>query len=330
MKKLMFCLICMCAAVFAQQPGENKVRMAIPGVKGILELNVGPTTSEMRVRDDGLETQMRAMERPDHLDISAFIQKVDFAASADICRNQWWESTYKGYKSHKIKVDHLAQSSRENMALVEYIVPEFEGRPLKQKGTHVYLGARDLCAEVHLSKVQFTAEDQKLFDDVVSSIKLLPDEQSEAPQAGQTSMYYLGLGSRFYLDKDYGRAIIAYQKAVDMEKQKRTLDQTRFRVLVDNLGIAYGITGDIPKSMETLQYGLTQDPEYPMFHYNIACGYGEMGQMDEALKELQLTYKYKANSIPGESVPDPLNDSSFKKWKKEKKFVDAVNQMQGE
>src|SRR5438552_1931756 len=147
MKTTILSIFLLCSTViFSQSPVDNKVRMAIPGVKGVLELNVGPTTSETRVRPDGLETQMRAMNRPDHVSISAFLQKVTFAASAESCRNEWWAGTQKGYKSKRVKLEHLTQSSTDAMTRVEFFVQEFEGMPVREQTVHAYLGARDLCA----------------------------------------------------------------------------------------------------------------------------------------------------------------------------------------
>jgi hypothetical protein len=53
-----------------------------------------------------------------------------------------------------------------------------------------------------------------------------------------------------------------------------------------------------------------------------------MGKMDESLVQLRLAYRYKANVIPGESLPDPLKDDSFRKFVKDKNFIDAVHEMQ--
>src|SRR5256885_321761 len=80
-------------------------------------------------------------------------------------------------------------------------------------------------------------------------------------------------GSVYYLKQDYEHAIGPYQKAVDLEKEKRTLDKNIWRVLVDNLGMAYGITGDLDHAKETFTYGIAKDPDYPMFYYNMACTY---------------------------------------------------------
>jgi tetratricopeptide (TPR) repeat protein len=305
--------------------------MSIPGVKGILELEVGPTPWQTEVRWDGLETQLRAMNRPDHLLITAFLQKVNFAASPERCRNEWWPQTQKIVKQGGSKLQDLRQTSRENMVLAEFIKPEFKGQPVRQKSLHAYLGSRDLCAEVHLSKVQFQPEEQKLFEEVLATVKLLPEEtaaQSAGQGPSQAENDLMTEASRLYLRHNYAAAAEQYQKVLDMEKQKPALNRTLFRVLVDNLGTSYGITGNLAKAKETFEYGITQQPGYPLFYYNLACTYGEMGKMDEALDQLRLAYKNKANMIPGEKFPDPMTDDSFSKFVKDKKFADAVKEMQ--
>ena len=78
----------------------------------------------------------------------------------------------------------------------------------------------------------------------------------------------------------------------------------------------------------TFEYGLTQDPEYPMFYYNLACTYGEAKNMQQAIEELRLAYKYKANIVAGETLPDPLKDDSFRLLVNDDGFVKAVTDMQ--
>ena len=58
-------------------------------------------------------------------------------------------------------------------------------------------------------------------------------------------------GSRFFLKGDYQRAIAPYSRALEMEKTSPALGKPLWYVLVDNLGMSYGITGDLPKTMET-------------------------------------------------------------------------------
>jgi hypothetical protein len=89
------------------------------------------------------------------------------------------------------------------------------------------------------------------------------------------------------------------------------LSQNYWRALVDNLGMAYGITSDLQHAEETLDYGVSQDPAYPMFYYNLACVAAGRQDMTKSMDLLGKAFVRKANSIPGEAVPDPRQDDSF-------------------
>lgn len=320
-------LFCACAV---QQAAAHVARVAIPGVKGVLEIDVGPGDFQTQVRPDGKEVQLRAMGRQDGLAITAFLQRVNFAGSAERCRTEWWSGTKN---STPVERDDLKESTGNGIARVEYVIPEFRGVKVRQKNIHAYLGGTDLCAEIHLSKAGFQPQDQALFERVLETVRLLPEEDSvgqrEPPRPSEErAEFYFSKGSQLYLEHNYPAAAEAYQKALDMEREKRTLSQNYFRVLVDNLGMSYGITGKLVQAKEIFEYGLTQDPEYPMFHYNMACYHGENRELSESISELRLAYKYKANGIPGETVPDPMQDDSFRYFTHNQTFVDAVRDMQ--
>ena len=145
--------------------------------------------------------------------------------------------------------------------------------------------------------------------------------------AQKTSMDYLQEGSVFYMKRDYKNAIGPYKKGLDLEKKKRELERKWFIVLVDNLGMAYGITGDIKSSFAVFDYGISQEPTYPLFYYNMACGYGELGDEDNAIKWLRLAFKHKSNMLAGERFPNPETDSSFAKFRDSEKFKKALDEM---
>ena len=153
-----------------------------------------------------------------------------------------------------------------------------------------------------------------------------PQDQS-LQKANPETLKYLQQGSAFYLEHDFKRAIPPYQKALDLEKEKPTLDKNLWRVLVDNLGMAYGISGDLKRAKTTFEYGLSKDPKYPMFYYNLACTYGEMDDPDQAIVYLKRAFEYKENMIKGERLPSPWTDSSFQRFMNNDKFVDALKEI---
>ena len=148
-----------------------------------------------------------------------------------------------------------------------------------------------------------------------------------ASYAQKTSLDYLEQGSVYYMNHDYKHAIPPYQKALDLEKADRKLEKKWWIVLVDNLSMAYGITGNIKESMAVIDYGISVEPTYPLFYYNKACGYGELGDEDNAIKWLRPAFKYKDNMMTGEHLPNPETDSSFARFQDSEKFKKALNEM---
>jgi hypothetical protein len=81
-------------------------------------------------------------------------------------------------------------------------------------------------------------------------------------------------------------------------------------VLIDNLSISYGITHDLTSAREALTYGVSKDPDYPLFYYNLACVMAEKGLPDTE-NYLKLAFERRDNLIPGETFPDARDDDSF-------------------
>lgn len=197
-------------------------------------------------------------------------------------------------------------------------------------------------------------ESQKALNDLTKAIELRPDHpnnykaralvyralgkdaaaKADDLKAAQlldpqkTSFDYALEGSRAFSENDYKGSIEPYQKALELEKKERKLEKNVWFLVVDNLAMAYGITGDIKNSRATLEYGISKEPSYPMFYYIMANTYGEDGDEANSIKWLRLAFERKANMIEGESFPDPMTDSSFKAFAKSESFRKAVVAMQ--
>jgi hypothetical protein len=185
-----------CAAALTQQNPGPQARISIPGTKGVLEINVGRAEWTSQVRPDGQAVELQVVAPQgqhlalDQLMISARLQRVDFSASAEKCRDEWWPKIEKQIRDHWGKPDALRRTSKDGIARVEF-VPVIEGAKLNhpelsestgQKLLYAYLGNRDLCAEVFLSKAHFQNKDQRVFDETLSSVRLLPDESGTKTQ----------------------------------------------------------------------------------------------------------------------------------------------------
>src|SRR5690242_3570155 len=83
MAVLLFSTFCI-----AQQPQSNTARISIPGVQGVLELNVGPTSWKTKNQNDRKLVELDTAPRPDRVQVTAFLWQVGFPASADRCRDE--------------------------------------------------------------------------------------------------------------------------------------------------------------------------------------------------------------------------------------------------
>jgi tetratricopeptide (TPR) repeat protein len=202
----------------------------------------------------------------------------------------------------------------------EYIIPEFRGQRLHQKNIFGYTVIGNRGFDFHISKASYSPTDDEFLGTLLKGISLISDYKPD-------SFTEFGYGSIYYLRQDWTRAAGHYEKSLQLEKEKRALGQTQWNVLVDNLGMAYGMSGHLSKAKAIFEYGIQENPTYPMFRYNLACADAELGDVDSAMAELSLAFKYKSYSNPGEGIPDPARDDSFKRYLSDPKFSKMVNRL---
>lgn len=325
-------LILSCAA-FAQAP-KHAVRVAYPGKSWAVEIDSPGLAVETEERKPDGREYLFAKDPATGLLISITLEQSKGGADPKSCPAflQKRMDSLAQLEPQDVKTSEIQQ-----LPTVEYLLPRVGGVPLRQKNLFACTAKDDIFIDIHLSKVQFHDSDESLFTDMLGRIRI--DEKANVvessarhaappPPAGQTSTQLFSEGSRFYIQQDFRGAIGPYQAALDLEKKQRKLSPNLWRVLVDNLGMAYGISGDLDRAEETFNYGVSQDPGYPMFYYNLGCTYAERNDMDRAMEFLKKAFSLRANSIPGESMPDPRRDDSFQRFMSNpqfQKFLDTLN-----
>lgn len=331
---LLLTSLILAGAALAQAPKQT-VRVAYPGKSWAVEIDSPGLSVETEERKPDGREYLFAKDPATGLLISITLERSKAGADPASCPAFLQK-----------RMDSLAQlepqdvktSEIQKLPTVEYLLPRVGGVSLRQKNLFACTAKDDVFIDIHLSKVQFHDSDESLFTDLLGRIRIdekanvveTPAHRTAAPPpaAGQTSMQLFSEGSRFYIRQEFQGAIGPYQAALDLEKKQRKLSPNIWRVLVDNLGMAYGISGDLDRAEETFNYGVSQDPGYPMFYYNLGCTYAERNDMDRAMEFLKKAFSLKANSIPGEEMPDPRRDDSFQRFLSNpqfQKFLDTLN-----
>lgn len=135
------------------------------------------------------------------------------------------------------------------------------------------------------------------------------------------------LGQSLFRQEKYAAAVAPYEKARELEKNGGKLSLDQHRILVDQLAMSYGISGNLKKAHALLVDAIHQDPEYPLNYYNLACAYAEEGDKEKVLANLSLAFQHKSHILKGEQMPDPRSDSSFQKYAGDKDFINLMRKL---
>lgn len=320
-KRALLCVCVFSAFLTGVVSAQNNkpLRYSLPYRKGALQLQLGELQlKQASFRPDGSGVRILA-EDGKGLVMTLFVQHAEKPGDSKVCRQEWWSGTRKGIES-KMKIADLKIYESGQTSIAEYRVPEWQGVPVNQKSLHAYFAGGDLWAEIHLSRTPFRSGDEALFTALLENARMDPDYIPG-------SMDYFVFGSLRYHEQDYKRAAEYYQRALDIEKQGAKLEPKYWKVLVDNLGMSYGLSRDLKRSKEVFEYGISQEATYPLFYYNLACTYAEMGDLDNAIANLRKAFEFKRNMLPGEKMPDPMKDDSFRQYTRDPKFVAAVDKL---
>jgi tetratricopeptide (TPR) repeat protein len=129
------------------------------------------------------------------------------------------------------------------------------------------------------------------------------------------------LGQALFRQGKYTESVGPYEKARDLERAGQTLSSDQHRIVVDQLSMAYAISGDLKKARALLELAIKDDPEYPIYYYNLACVFAADGEKGKMLSNLSLAFQRKENVLKGERMPNPRIDSSFQKFADDDDFV---------
>src|ERR1700722_2018066 len=82
---------------------------------------------------------------------------------------------------------------------------------------------------------------------------------------------YVYLGQSLFRLEKYSESVRPYEKARELERNGSKLTSDQHRILVDQLVMAYGMSGEMKKARSLLDDAIQKDPEYPLNYYNLAC-----------------------------------------------------------
>src|SRR5450432_248710 len=313
----------------AAQDGATTSRFSVwlPATPWALEMEApGFVVKRNEIQADGRRYFLAENDRT-HLIASVFLEKMKGPAGPGECQRSLKDKEKHNASLSLNGLKGVAYRESAGMEILEFSLPEFNGVPANQKNIFACLIKDDVFVDIHVSKILFKAADQPGLDALLQSFHFAAKEPTTATIPVGNSLRLFQEGSRYFIEQNYRSSIGPYQRALDIEKISPTLEKKLWYVLVDNLAMAYGITNDFGSSQKVIEYGISKDPNYPVFYYNLACIAGEKGDARGAKANLKLAYDRRANVLPGETFLDARTDDSFQKLMEDddfRKFVNAL------
>lgn len=288
--------------------------LALPGESWALGLDIdGFDITKWELNKEGNSCYFLANNPTTNVTMSVCLEKENLNGDAKKVREYYWN---KLKANTNVIKENVVMRETDIMAILEYSVPKYNNAIINQQNINAYMVQEDIWIDIHLSKVDYKAGEEKYFKDFLDKVRI---QLNYIPGIDEYFMW----GSNFFINKNNEKAIVCYEKALALEKQERKLDQGYFNLVVDNLGFLYGISGELEKARETLEYGIANDATYTMFYYDLACVYAEYNNMAKTIEYLEKAYQYK-NNMPKGKFPDPSKDESFKKFMNNEFFLSEL------
>lgn len=319
----MFLLLTALLDCNAQSSAPRKpLSLVMPNAKGRIVIPAGADFKWQLINlyDNGTRPVFQLTNNTSHLDISyALFPNTTGSAAPKVCRDDVIEAAIRSLSPvpglvevKQRKTFDQTTASGSTVAAGSFFVESLGGARIAQQNLFGVLSSPTVCAEIHISKTPYTPADDAAMN------AALQDFSFDAEYA-PTPQDYFTLGSVLYqASKAYASAAFYYQRALDTFPSDAPL--TARRVLTDQLAMAYGISGQIKQSRSVNEAAIKADPDYPLYYYNLACADAEQGKAADAKLHLQQAFDRKANTLPGEKLPDPTQDDSIQKLKKNKEF----------
>ncbi len=160
-------------ALWAQdpKPTADTVKLSLPDEKWSLVLELpGFAVEKNEIEPDG-RRYLLAENSTTGITLSADLEREKAPTDMAGCKASL-EARAKAAKS--LKSVGVSISEMSGMKVLEYLVPESEGRKVRQKNYFVCIPKEDVFVDLHLSKTAWQIDQQRLFMLILANLRFEP------------------------------------------------------------------------------------------------------------------------------------------------------------
>ncbi len=303
-----FLLLLAAGALFAQTQPNSDYRLALPDHTGQLNWSVtGFSIVENSAKPNGKELGVRARDASGKVTFLGFLFVTPGAPMTGTkCRDEVLAQEKKANSTLKIvRTSEIAPLGGLPVALVAHTTTNRDGSTTYRVRGFVATG--ELCGDLEFYSGNAISDEDPDLKKTFLSYRLDPNY---APQFRDVTLYAQVL----FLHHAYSAAAPLFEKGLTMVPSGGAPFKSAIlarRIMRDQAGMSYGISGDLAKSRSIFEKGIADDPTYPLYYYSLACADAAEKNLSEARRHLQQAFDRKANLNSGESMPVPTEDDSF-------------------
>ena len=294
------------SSVLGQAPSDSSFKLALPHHPGQLKWSAnGFTIIQSSAKPNGNEIGIRGQDESHRLAFLGFL--FVFPEQAPLtslkCRDGVLGPAEKGHTS--LTIGSTGQTASPGSLPVAWVTYTAKGANGLVYSVRAFVATADICGDLEFYSAKPISADDLNVKTILASYQL---DEHYTPKFADTFVY----AQLLYKSQQYSTAAPMFEEALGkLKDEPRAATKDGKRVLVDQAGMAYGMSGKTGKSREIFQKAVAEDPDYPLYYYNLACADAEENKLADARLHLQQAFARKSNLIAGETMPEPTKDNSF-------------------
>jgi tetratricopeptide (TPR) repeat protein len=298
-----------------QAAGKADFKLVLANHNGQVQWKAaGFKITETSAKPDGREIGIRAQDASGRLSFLGFLFQAPLApVTSAKCRDASLDEQKANDPTFKqTRMSEVARTDRIPVSVVDYSVQGKGGTPAYS--VRGFVASGDICGDLEVYSAEpIRSEDPEVLQ-IFQSLQL--DEHYQ-PGFNDVFFYAQVLAN----SKEFAAAGPLFERALALARDAKGVDTKLWRrAATEQAGMSYGISGDTTKARAIFVAAIANDPDYPMYYYNLACADAQEKNLAEAQKHLQQAFDRRANTLPGESMPDPTTDDSFTPYSNDKDF----------
>lgn len=313
----------------AQPATDGGFKLVLPEHRGQLSWSAdGFKIVQYSAKPEGREIGIRGKDQSGRLTFLGFLFLVPEQAPLTNakCRDGALEALKKGDPRLKVETAEKVSPDGPSIGMARYAEQARDGK--RVYSVRGFVATDDICGDLEVYSDTPIAADDSVVQKIFASYRLDPNY---SPQFDSALLYAQTLyQARMYKAAApmFEVALVKLKENPDMAARMMKDTKTATRVVTDQAGMAYGMSGNIQKARSLFEKAIAEDPDYPLNYYNLACADAEEKNLVDARNHLQQAFARKANVISGEAMPDPTKDDSFLRYRDDREFWAFLKSLQ--